>query len=228
MDVKVEIDRASRRKMEETLRKFAEATGKTAEGGIQMIAASAGRRLAHTVQPYGLNDAKGAKFQSSIGGQVYRAVQNANVKGASGGAAQVHKRSRNSRGQVPRDLVATGKFQREPISIAEREQHAKVQKQKAGRAKGAWVEAANKIGKAKLSGIAQWIQRHATGGYGECHKTGEGLKHTVTLENRTPYLGKIQKDRDIAAAVAYGLKNGFKRIQKIIDKQAEKASRAMQ
>ena len=77
-----------------------------------------------------------------------------------------------------------------------------------------------------MSGVAQWIERHNTGGYGEAVKSGNGMKYTVELQNRTPYLRSIQTGKAIAQAAAFGLKNGFKRLQKIIDKEIEKANRA--
>ncbi len=226
MMASVEIDRASRRKMEEVLNEFAKRTGKHVEDGINEVAKSAARRLVHTVQPYGMNAGKGAKFQSSIGGQVYRAAQNANVTGRPGNAAEVHRAARDSRGQVPKELTTQGRFKRDPVEIAQREEQARRQKSKAGRAKGAWVEAANDIGGAKMSGVAQWIERHNTGGYGEAVKSGSAMKYTVELKNRTPYLRSIQTGKAIAQAAAFGLKNGFKRIVKITEKEIEKANRA--
>ena len=111
------------------------------------------------------------------------------------------------------------------ISKAELEQYKRKTQKKAGRAKGAWVEACNKIGGPKMSGVAQWIEEDTTGGYGEAVKSGDGLKYTVELKNRTPYLQSIQTGKAIAQAAAFGLKNGFKRIAKIIEKEIEKANR---
>ena len=224
----VEIDRASRRKMEETLTNFAKATGKSVEDGIRDVARSAARKLAHTVQPYGLTTGIGKKFERSIGFQVDTAWMGANLGAypATNDMRQAHMQARRN------GVIPFRKFRRQKdkpwlylISGEERSAYKKTVQAKAGRAKGAWVQAANAIGGAKMSGVAQWIDRHNTGGYGEAVKSGEGLRYTVELRNRTPYLRSIQTGKAIADAAAYGLKNGFKRLQKIIDKEIEKANR---
>lgn len=227
MQVRIEIDKATRQKMEKVFADLIKTTGKTAEEGVGMIAKSAARRLIHTVQPYGVNQAVGEKYKKSIAKQVSRAVRNANVIGIDGDASTVHRRARDRKGQVPKSLKTDGQFKRRPIETEDREAQIRKAQAKAGRAKGAWLEAANGIG-GKTSGIARWISDHATGGYGSCRKTGEGMKHKITLENRTPYLSKIQTDRDVAQATVTGMKNAFKQMQKIIDKEIEKANRALQ
>lgn len=214
--------------MENTLLEFAARTGKHVEDGINEIARSAARKLAHTVQPYGLTAEKGAQFQKSIGSQVDRAWFGTNL-GAfpqTTDMREAHYQARRN-GVVPKRLFRKekGKPWLDLISSADRDAYKLKAQAKAGRAKGAWVEAANAIGGGKMSGVAQWILRHATGGYGEAIKSGEGLKYTVELKNRTPYLQHIQTERAIAQAVAYGLKNGFSRITKIIEKEIEKANR---
>jgi hypothetical protein len=228
MDANVQIDQASKKRMIQALEEFAKATGRTVEDGIMDIARGGARRLAHTIQPYGLTKAKGTRFESSIGGQVYRAVMNSNVTGVSGNAADAHRAKRDSQGRVPKGLQMRGQFQRAPVPIEERERHAKNQKAKAGRAKGAWIEAGDSIGSEKISGVAQWISRHRTGGYGRSSKSGSGLSFSVAIENKTPYLSRIQPDRTVAQSVAYALKNGFSRLQKATTKAIEKANASTQ
>lgn len=231
MAVKIEIDRASRRKMEETLEEFARVTGKTVEDGIDDIARSVGRKLADRVQPWGLTAAKGDKFKQSIGHQVDRAWIGTNLGAfpASREMEPAHKRARNGsrRGQVAQQIFRRekGKPWLKLISIEEREAYKKKAEGKAGRAKWAWIEAANDIGGKKLSGIPEWISRHSGSGYGSASKTGKGLNYTVTLHNRTPYMQRILPERTVAVTVVTGMKNGFTRIQKIIEKAIEKANR---
>lgn len=229
MTASVEIDRASRRKMEQTLEKFAAVTGKRVEDGIEDVARSAARKLAHTVQPYGLSKSKGDKFQKSIGTQVDRAWFGTNLGAfpATTDMREAHYQARRH-GVVPKRLFRKekGKPWLGLIPVTERDAYKVKAQAKAGRAKGAWVQAANDIGGPKMSGVAQWIDRHNTGGYGEAIKSGKGLEYTVELRNRTPYIESIQTTKAIAQAAAYGLKNGFKRIAKIIDKEIEKANRA--
>jgi hypothetical protein len=173
-----------------------------------------------------MTQGKGSKFENSIGAQVARAVKNANITPGYGSAEQAHESRRNAKGQVPKGLQTGGKFKRSPIAISEREELARKKKLRAGQAKGAWVEASNKIDGKKMSGVAQWISRHDAGGYGDATKAGSGLKYTIELINRTSYIKKIQSGKAIAQAVAYGLKNGYKRMAKIIEKEIEKANRA--
>lgn len=228
METKIEIDQASRRKMESVIKEFANRTGKTAEDGIAMIASSAGKRLIHTVQPYGVKQSVGEKYKKSIAKQVHRAIRNANVIGTPGDAESVHLSVRDNKGQVPKGLGTAGQYKREPIEDSEMMDHIRKAQAKAGRAKGAWLEAVNGIGGRKVSGIGKWITDHASSGYGKCIKAGQGLKHKITLENRTPYIGKIQPDKVVAQAIASGLKNAFKSMQRTIDKEIEKANRALQ
>ena len=226
MTAKVEIDVASRRKMQRVMEDFIKATGKTAEDGVEMIAFSSGRRLVNTVQPFGMK--KGKQFEESIRAQIEqtRWEVNAGVT-ARAGIEQAHKRARRN-GRVRLRSVRS-KTYKNIISKEEVEPYIRKQQQKAGRAKAAWVTAVNKINKSKMSGIPQWIARHVGSKYGDCQKSGKGMRHTVTLANSVPYMtDRLQKPRDIASAAADGLKNGYKRIQKIIDKETEKANRAMQ
>jgi len=47
------------------------------------------------------------------------------------------------------------------------------------------------------------------------------LKLSLQLENKTPYIKYIQKQKDIRKSITQGYRNGFKRLERII-KQAEK------
>jgi len=231
MAVKLEIDRASRRKMEETLEEFARTTGKTVEDGVNDIARSVGRKLADRVQPWGLTAAKGQKFEKSIGHQVDRARFGTNLGGypESRDMKQAHNQARNGsrRGQVTQQVFTKekGKPWLNLISREYRDSYKLKAQEKAGRAKGAWIEAANDIGSEKLSGIPNWIKRHIGTGYGSASKVGKGMDYTVTLHNRTPYMERILPEKTVAQTVVAGMKNGFTRIQKTIEKAIEKANR---
>ena len=219
--------------MEDTLQEFAKLTGKTVEDGINDIARSVARKLAEQVQPYGLKSDKGEKFKKSIGHQVDRVWFGVNMGAfpATTDMKAAHYSARNGsrKGTVPHRLFRKekGKPWLDLIPGTERDSYKRKAQAKAGRAKGAWVEAANAIGGPKLSGIADWIGRHASGGFGSASKTGKGLGYQVTLENRTPYLGRILPAATVAKSMANGLKNGFTRLQKIIDKEIEKANRTL-
>lgn len=224
--VTVEIDDESKKRMTSVLNEFVRLSGKEVENGIELIAVSAAKRLANNVQRFGLTNQSGDHFQSSIGNQVYRAIQHANVMGTPGQPEEVHNLVRR-KGVVPKSLVTQGQFKRDPISVADRETLARKKKALAGRAKGAWIEAGNKAQNKKMTRIPAWVNRHNNSGYGDAKKSGIGLKHTIELENKTPYLRYIQPDKKIAEATGYGLKSGFKRLETMIKKMEEKANREM-
>lgn len=215
-----------------TLEQFANFTGKTVEDGINDIARSVGRKLADRVQPWGLTAAKGQKFKESIGFQVDRAWFGTNL-GAYPETRVMKDAHYNARTNGTRmGAVPQRQFRKEKgkpwlrlISKDERDAYKIKAQAKAGRAKAAWIEAANDIGSEKLSGIPEWINRHVGEGYGSASKTGKGLDYTVTLHNRTPYMQRILPEKTVAQTVVTGMKNGFNRINKIIEKAIEKANR---
>jgi hypothetical protein len=63
---------------------------------------------------------------------------------------------------------------------------------------------------------------------GSFHTSGEGMNAKVTIENNVHYISQIQYAEDVAKATADGLKNGLKYMQKVTDKEIEKANRAIQ
>lgn len=223
IDVKVEIDRATQRRMEEVLRNFAAATGKTVEDGINQIARGGAKQMAIKVQPYGINGKTKDMLQGLVAKQAHRAISNANVQGIQGTAASVHTKARDRRGRVPKDLDTHGQYKRSPISFSERNAHVDKQVKKIGQAKAAWIEAGEKVDGAKIT-VQKWLRTHVGGGFGSATKKGKGMGYSVELENSTPYIKSIQFTEDTAAAVATALKNGFKWMQTTIAKEIEKAN----
>ena len=209
--------------------------GKSVEESIEVMAMSSGRQLAHTVQPYGLGSAKGAKFIKRIGNQVDQVWFGTNlgaypstgdIKAAHYGQRMngdkkgnvEYRKFRKERGQKWLDL----------ISVGEKEAYKRKQQAKAGQAKGAWVAAANSVGKAKLSGVAAWIARHDKSSYGLSQKSGEGLKYKVSMENSTKYISyRIQPKKEVNSALRSGLKNGQKHLQHVIDGDIKKANKLL-
>lgn len=225
MKITLKIDKQSQAETKRLLAEFERLTGNGIERGIEEVAMSVGRRLAHTVQPYGTSAAKGKKFEESIGYQVDRAWFGTNLGAFPNNSSMraAHYAARRN-GVVPQRLFR--KEQGKPwlglISEAERDRYKRTAQEKAGRAKAAWVEAAGKIGNGKISGIAKWIKRHVGSGYGAANKTGKGMKYKVELENRAPYLRKIQPPSAVQSAIKTGFKNGYTRIQRIIDAELRK------
>lgn len=224
IDVNVSIDRATKRKMERVISDFAKATNQTAEDGIRRIAVLGARQLATKVQPYGITGEARKLLHGAAAAQSHRAISNANVEGIQGDAASVHLRARKG-GRVPRDISTRGRFKRSPISFAERNQHVDKQVKKVGRAKAAWIEAGESTGE-KIT-VQKWLRQNIGGGYGSATTRGKGIEYTVTLNNKTPYIRKIQFPQDVAAAVVAAMKNSFKGMITSTQKAIEKANRSL-
>jgi hypothetical protein len=224
------MDKATLRKVEDTLKKFAEVTGKTVEDGIREISSSTAKSLAISMQPYGMNDNIGKRFESNIAKQVDSAWFGTNL-GAYPQTSDMQQAHNNARvnGVVPIRSFRKekGKPWLDLISVSDRNSYKKKQMAKAGRAKAAWIRCGNEIyTKRKISKVPQWVSRHVNNAYGSTSESGEGLKYKVIMTNHTPYLtNRMQSDRSVAKALADSMKNGLKRIQKIIDKEIEKANK---
>jgi hypothetical protein len=226
IDVNIEMDPATLRKMEEVLKNFAEATGKTVEDGINQIARGGAKRLATKVQPFGLGSNTQEKLHKVVAKQAHRAIINANVQGIQGTAASVHTKARDRRGRVPKDLQTRGQFKRSPISFSERNAHVDKTVKKIGQAKAAWIEAGEKVDGTKIT-VLKWLRTHVGNGFGSATKNDKGINYSVTLQNSTPYIGSIQFTEDTAAAEADAYVNGFKWMQTTIDKHIEKANQEL-
>ena len=105
METKIQFDAAAIAKFERTLAEFAAATGKTAEDGMKRIAKASCKRLASTVQPYGLKGGRLAKFQKSVAAQVDRAWLGTNLGAfpATNNMKDAHYAARRN-GVVPKRL----------------------------------------------------------------------------------------------------------------------------
>ena len=226
IDVKLEIDRTTQRRMEEVLRNFAEATGKTVEDGINQIARGAAKQLAIKVQPFGIDTETQRKLHKLVAKQAHRAISNANVEGIQGTAASVHTKARVSRGRVPKDLATQGQYKRSPISFSERNAHVDKVVKKIGQAKAAWIEAGEKVDRKKIT-VKKWLRTHVGGGFGSATKKDKGMNYSVELQNSTPYIKSIQFTEDTKDAVTTAYVNGFKWMQTTIRKQIEKANQEL-
>jgi hypothetical protein len=224
------MDRATVAKFKKTLADFVAATGKTAEEGMTRIAKSACRRLASTVQPYGLKGGRLAKFEKSVAAQVDRAWFGTNLGAfpATNSMRDAHLAARRN-GRVAKQLFRkeTGKPWLELITGSERENYKKIAVEKVGRAKAAWVKISNDLGNPKMSGLDSTILRHLPDARGDKKVSGKGLKTTVKISNNVPYIKKIQYTKDVAKAAAEGMKNGLKWMTITTAKTIEKANRQL-
>lgn len=222
------MDEATVAKFEKTLADFVAATGKTAEEGMKRIAKSACRRLASTVQPYGLKGGRLAKFEKSVAAQVDRAWFGTNVGyyPATNNMRDAHYGARRN-GKVAKQLFRKekGKPWLNLISGSDRETYKKIAVEKVGRAKAAWVKISNDLGKPKMSGLDSIINRHLNDARGTKTISGEGLTTAVTISNETTYIKKIQYTEDVQKAALDGMKNGLKWMTITTAKTIEKANR---
>ena len=224
------MDAASIAKFEKTIADFVAATGKTNEEGVKRMAKASCKRLASTVQPYGLKGGKLAKFEKSVAIQVDRAWFGTNLGAfpATNNMKDAHYGARKN-GVVAKRLFRKekGKPWLNLISVSDRDTYKKLAVAKIGRAKAAWVKIANDLGKPKMSGIDKMISRHINGANGSHSTSGTGTKTTIEIFNNTSYLTKIQSGSDVTKAVAEGMKNGLKWMTITTDKTIEKANRKL-
>ena len=214
---------------ERTIAEFEAATGKTAEEGMKRIAKSSCKRLAITVQPYGIEGHMG-KFQKSVAIQVDRAWLGTNLGAfpATNNMKDAHYGARKN-GVVAKRLFRKekGKPWLNLISVSDRDTYKKLAVAKIGRAKAAWVKIANDLGKPKMSGVNGIIKRHLNGAKGSHTVSGKGMKTAVHISNETTYIKKIQYTADVAKAAADGMINGMKWMTITTAKTIEKANRQL-
>jgi len=195
--------------------------GKGVADGVKEMAGMSAIALAHKMQPYGLHDKVGKKFEKNIGKEidfVAYAVRTDQAFGAKSIEDGHNKMRRN--GNVSIRHMRKGKIVNQ-LSQGEVEQYKRKQVAKAGRAKAGWVDCARKLG-SKLSKVGKWIRAQSKGNWGEVDGIGT---HYITMRNETPYLTGPQKDADVRYALAQGRKNGLKHIAKQIRGAIKKAER---
>lgn len=213
--------------MEQTLERFAEVSGKTVEEGIQMIAKSVAKRLAMRTQRYGLK--QGPRAESAIERQITQVWIGVNL-----GAYPHHTDMKRAHYAIRKDgYVRHRQFRKQKgqkwqfnISERDRDQYIREAQKKLGRAKAAWITAGVKVDRKNMTSVPAWIKRHAGSSHGKGGTSGKGLSATAEIENDTYLNSRILPDKELGAAALFGMKNGFKRIQTIIDKEVEKANRA--
>ena len=230
MDTKIQFDAAAIAKFEKTINDFVAATGKTAEDGMKRIAKASCKRLASTVQPYGLKGGRLAKFQKSVAAQVDRAWLGTNLGAfpATNNMKDAHYGARRN-GVVPKRLFRKeqGKPWLDLIPASERNTYKKIAVEKVGRAKAAWVKIANDLGKPKMSGLDNIITRHLDDARGSYKLSGTGINTVIQISNETPYIKKIQYTEDVQKAALDGMKNGLKWMTITTEKTIEKANRQL-
>jgi hypothetical protein len=214
-----------------TINDFEVETGKNAEEGMKVIGRATCKRLAMTVQPYGLNGGgKMAKFEKSIANQVDRAWFGTNLGAfpATNNMKDAHYAARRN-GVVPKRLFRKekGKPWLDLISRSELETYKKIAMAKAFRAKAAWVKIHNELGKSKLRGVSHAVTRHLPSARGSLNISGKHIDLQLQIENETPYIKSIQYTEDVAKAAAEGMRLGLKWMETATDKAVEKAEKKL-
>jgi hypothetical protein len=220
MKIKVEVKGDA--DVKDLLKKFEKATGKGIETGIKEMALSSARALATKMQPYGVTDrGRSKKFQDNIEKQIAQIFIGVNlgVYPETGSLESAHRAARR-RGRVRGEKITKegGKRWKGVIDQSQLRQLAVEKQSRAGRAKAGWIAAGNSLGVAKMSKIGAWINRHVGKGYGTSHVMGRGLKTQIQLQNRTPYLSYLQKEREVRAALKEGREKGILRLRIIVKK----------
>jgi hypothetical protein len=235
VDVNVSMNLESKRKFKSAMDEFLHRSGKSTEESIDVMAMSAGKQLASKMQPYGLNQKQGEKFKRNIGRQVEQVWFGVNLGEypATGDIRAAHRDQRMA--GKNKGTVEFRKFQKKRgqrwldlISVGDKENHKRRMQARAGQAKGAWIAAANSIGKSRLTGLPAWVSRHDNSSYGKSQKTGEGLKRKASMENTIFYIKyRIQPSSQVKSAMRLGLKNGTKHLQHLINGEIKKANRLL-
>jgi len=204
------------------LRLYGKYVGNGVAEGVKDMANSSARSLAMRVQPFGMSDAVGKRFEKNIGREIDFVAYAVRTDQAFGARTieEGHRKMRRNGGVRIRRMRQAKVTN--PISQGDVEQYKRKQIAKAGRAKAGWLDCALQVG-GKLTGVGSWVKRHVKGGWGMVSGVGT---NQITMINKTPYLSGPQKDKDVRYALAQGRKNGLKFIAKQIRGAIKTAERA--
>lgn len=199
------------------MRDFIKEAGKTESEAVQLLAKACAKELAITVPPFGLSAKVGRQYQKSIAKQVDRAIKAGNVKGVQGSASTVHESFRISNGQVPKGLKTTGRYNRSPISVRDKETLIDKRQHAAGIAKGGWIASAERLNGNKISGVGAWVRRHA-GKNGSSDIRVERAGTSVLLTNSVSYISKLHRQSYIDTALKRGYMRNFRHMTIVVKK----------
>ena len=196
--IQVRISPAQRRKLESELKEFSKRAGVAVGETVAIIGSSVAKELARKVQPFGLSQKVGKKYELNILKQVSKAARFATYKGTQGSIEEVHEQYRNKRGSVSVRAPRKIQPQRTPFDRSEVVAYAKTKQENAGIAKAGWIAAGENIdspllktiqGKIrKIKGVASWIRRHVSTSKGSSNFIRKsGLNSTIQLTNKVDY-----------------------------------------
>jgi hypothetical protein len=227
--IEVKISPRQLAKLEAEIKEFTRKSGVAVAETVAIIGHEAAKELASKIQPWGMSQAVGTKYELNILKQVQKAARWANYKGTQGDIASVHSQYRNRRGSVTVRPPRTFQPKSQIIDKQEILNYAKQKQENAGIAKSGWVAAGESIdspllktkrGKFKrMKGVAKWIRRHASDKTGEARMIKRQLiSSSVLLTNKVDYAyasgspnrGYVEK------SIATGYRKSVNAIRKLI------------
>lgn len=215
--ISVKIDTADLLRFKSRIDDFVEEAGKTNREAMELLAKACAKELAITVPPFGVSAKVGDQFQKSIAKQVDRAIRSGNVDGDSGSAAQIHAAKRDRRGQVPKGLRTRGQYQREPISVRDKETLVDRKQAAAGIVKGAWIAAGEKLNGKKITGVGRWVRRHAKAN-GDAEVSVKNASAEVEITNRCSYVANVQSTENVQLALKRGYLRNYRHMTIVLKK----------
>jgi hypothetical protein len=227
--IQVRISPAQARKLESDLKEFARKSQIAVAETVAIIGREASKELASKIQPWGLSNAVGEKYEGNILKQVQKAARWANYKGTEtgGGIAQVHSQYRNRKGSVtvrpPRQFQPKSKI----IDKQEIVEYAKRKQANAGIAKSGWIAAGENIdspllktkrGKSRKITVGKWIRRHVSGKHGFARMIRRQLiSSSVLLTNSVSYAYDFGKNESqVERAIAMGYRKSIGAVKKLM------------
>jgi len=169
--IRISISPKQRRILDAEMRAFAKRAGVAVGEVVAIVGQSCAKELSRKIQPWGLNQSAGKKFELSIAKQVHNAARYAEQTGAQGDIKSVHQALRNHRGAVVKRPSKQFQPKRKPFNRQELKSYVEKKMKNAGMAKAGWVAAGESIKSPllktakgivrKIKGIAPWIRRHA-------------------------------------------------------------------
>jgi hypothetical protein len=218
--IRISISPKQRRILDAEMKEFAKRAGVAVGEVVAIVGQSCAKELARKVQPWGLSQAVGIKFMTSIEIQIRKAARYALQRGIEGDLKSVHQRLRNRRGAVTVQPSAEFDPKRKPFGKWEAPKLIDNKLPKAGRAKAGWIAAGESISSPllktargitrKIKGVPDWVRRHAKSSFGSSIFRNNGrLSSTVYLTNNVNYA--YSKNNSNRGDVSTALSDGYKR-----------------
>lgn len=227
--IEVKISKRQAAELEAKLKAFAARAQISVAETVAIIGSSAAKELASKIQPWGMSEAVGTKYELNILKQVQKAARWANYKGTQGDIASVHSQYRNRRGSVTVRPPRTFQPKSQIIDKQEILNYAKQKQENAGIAKSGWVAAGERIdspllktkrGKFKrMRGVSKWIRRHVSDKTGDARMIKRQLiSSSVLLTNKVDYAyasGSPNRSY-VEKSIATGYRKSINAIRKLI------------